>query len=128
MGVTVEGRQAKPRVSDLLEVQASTRFLSCEPLLESLGDLPLDGVDWVIVGGESDPGARPMLQEWVEEILAECRRQQVAFFFKQRGGPRKKRAGRMLHGRTYDEYPRCHTRAGADMPRRILPIAPQIQP
>jgi protein gp37 len=73
IGVTVEDRQAERRVDDLVEVPASTRSLSGEPLLESLGQLPLDGIDWVIVGGESGPGARPMRQEWVEEVLAQCR-------------------------------------------------------
>ena len=72
IGVTVEDRQATHRVGDLLDVPASTRFLSSEPLLESLGELSLDGIGWVIVGGESGPGARPMREEWVEEILAQC--------------------------------------------------------
>jgi protein gp37 len=124
IGVTVEDRQAKHRIGDLLEVPASTRFLSCEPLLETLGELSLDGIDWVIVGGESGPGARPMRQEWVEEVLAQCRQQQVPFFFKQWGGPRKKRAGRTLHGRTYDEYPRSSVRAGSETRSEILPVAP----
>jgi protein gp37 len=83
------------------------RFLSCEPLIGPLEDLPLKRIHWVIVGGESGPGARPMLTEWVESIHQQCRRSKVPFFFKQWGGVRKEIAGRELHGRTYDEMPRA---------------------
>lgn len=81
------------------------RVCGCEPLLGPLDSLPLAGISWVIVGGESGPGARPMRRSWVESIRQQCRRQRVAFFFKQWGGTRKSRTGRTLNGRTYDELP-----------------------
>lgn len=81
------------------------RFLSIEPLLEDLDDLNLSGIHWAIVGGESGRGARPMKREWVMGILRQCRAQGVRFFFKQWGGVHKKKAGRLLNGRTYDEMP-----------------------
>jgi protein gp37 len=81
------------------------KFLSLEPLLGRLPNLNLDGIDWVIVGGESGPGARPMDLSWVREIRDHCQTQKVPFFFKQWGGVFKKRAGRMLDGRTWEEFP-----------------------
>jgi protein gp37 len=105
MGVSVENERVLQRVGDLAGVPAAVRFLSCEPLIGPLDALPLEGIGWVIVGGESGPGARPMRREWVTSILAQCRAAGVAFFFKQWGGPQKRRAGRELHGRTYDEMP-----------------------
>jgi protein gp37 len=105
MGVSVENRRVLHRVDDLRDVPAHVRFLSCEPLLDPLDDLPLDGIHWVIVGGESGPGARPMKKEWVLAILEQCRRAHVPFFFKQWGGVRKDLTGRELDGRTYDEMP-----------------------
>jgi protein gp37 len=105
IGVSIEDASVIYRIHDLCTVPAATRFLSCEPLLEPLDNLPLDGIQWVIVGGESGPGARPMRPEWVESIMRQCRVADVPFFFKQWGGVRKKRAGRRLHGRTYDEMP-----------------------
>lgn len=81
------------------------KFLSIEPLLEDLGEIDLTEIDWVIVGGESGPGARPMSREWVVSIRKQCRQCGVPFFFKQWGGVRKKKAGRLLDGRTYDEMP-----------------------
>jgi protein gp37 len=105
IGVSIEDASVIYRIHDLCTVPAATRFLSCEPLLEPLDNLPLDGIQWVIVGGESGPGARPMRPEWVESIMRQCRVADVPFFFKQWGGVRKKRAGRKLHGRTYDEMP-----------------------
>jgi protein gp37 len=105
-GVSVEDRKyGLPRIADLLAVPASVRFLSIEPLLEELGPLDLDGIAWVIVGGESGPGARPMREEWVLSIREQCRAARVPFFFKQWGGVRKKTSGRILQGRTHDEYP-----------------------
>jgi len=86
-------------------VPAHVRFLSCEPLIGPLDALPLEGIHWVIVGGESGPGARPIQQAWVESILHQCRTAGVPFFFKQWGGTRKKRTGRLLNGRTYNEFP-----------------------
>jgi protein gp37 len=89
----------------LREVPAVVRFLSVEPLLESLGPLDLSGIGWVIVGGESGPGARPMRAEWVREIKAQCDDAGVCFFFKQWGGVNKKKSGRLLDGRTWDAVP-----------------------
>ncbi len=83
----------------------AVRFLSIEPLLENLGKLNLDGMSWIIVGGESGPGARPIEKEWVLSIRDQCRRAGVQFFFKQWGGVRKSATGRKLEGRTYDEFP-----------------------
>jgi protein gp37 len=106
-GVSVEDRKyGLPRVVDLQRTPARTRFLSIEPLLEDLGPFDLSGISWAIVGGESGAGARPMRKEWVISIRDECRDYRVPFFFKQWGGVRKKRNGRLLDGRTYDEYPR----------------------
>ncbi|ABU56459.1 DUF5131 family protein [Roseiflexus castenholzii] len=105
MGVSVENQRVQHRIHDLQTVPAHVRFLSCEPLLGPLNDLPLDGIHWVIVGGESGPGARPMRKEWVLSILDQCRRAQTPFFFKQWGGVRKDRTGRELEGRTYNEMP-----------------------
>ena len=105
-GVSVEDRRhGLRRVTDLQSAPAAVRFLSIEPLLEELGTLNLECIDWVIVGGESGPGARPMKKEWVVSIREQCRRAGVPFFFKQWGGVRKSRAGRELDGRTYDEFP-----------------------
>ncbi len=105
-GVSVEDRKyGVPRIDDLRKSPASVRFLSIEPLLEDVGQLNLTGIAWVIVGGESGPGARPMRREWVASILEQCDRAGVAFFFKQWGGVRKKQAGRELDGRTYDAMP-----------------------
>jgi protein gp37 len=105
MGVSVENEDVMYRVHHLRQVPAHIRFLSCEPLIGPLDNLPLEGIHWVIVGGESGPGARPIQQEWVESILCQCRNAEVPFFFKQWGGTRKKRTGRSLHGRTYNEFP-----------------------
>jgi len=79
-----------------------------EPLLEDLGEIDLQGIQWVIVGGESGPGARPMKAEWMKSVMEQCRRHDVPFFFKQWGGVRKKLAGRELDGRTFDEFPQIH--------------------
>lgn len=105
MGVTVENQKAKARIAALRKVPAAVRFLSLEPLLESLGTLNLDGVHWAIVGGESGPGARPMEEVWVHEIKKQCEAAEVPFFFKQWGGTNKKKAGRVLDGRVWNEVP-----------------------
>ena len=105
MGVSVEDNRVVDRVRDLARVPAKVRFLSCEPLIGPLDRLPLRGIHWVIVGGESGPGARPMNPEWVESIYGQCQQHGTAFFFKQWGGVRKDKTGRELHGRTYDEMP-----------------------
>jgi protein gp37 len=105
-GTSVEDvRHGVPRISQLREANVRVRFLSIEPLLENLGRLNLDGIHWVIVGGESGPGARPMLEEWVEDILDQCNDASIHFFFKQWGGRQKSRTGRVLHERTYDAMP-----------------------
>lgn len=105
-GVSVESRQyGMARIMDLQASPASVRFLSIEPLLEDIGTLDLTGIHWVIVGGESGFGARPMRREWVISIRRQCRSANVPFFFKQWGGIHKSRSGRTLDGRTYDEMP-----------------------
>ncbi len=105
MGVSVEREDYTFRIDHLRRTPARTRFLSIEPLLGPLPALDLSGIHWVIVGGESGPGARPMAEEWVVDIQAQCQRRGVPFFFKQWGGHNKKRAGRVLQGRTWDEMP-----------------------
>ncbi|WP_448337561.1 DUF5131 family protein [Chloroflexus aurantiacus] len=105
MGVSVEQATYTYRIDHLRQTNACIKFLSLEPLLGPLPDLNLDGIDWVIVGGESGPRARPMQAEWVRDIRDQCIRAGVPFFFKQWGGPVKKRTGRMLDGRTWDEWP-----------------------
>lgn len=105
MGVSVEDDRVRHRIEDLRAVPASTRFLSCEPLIGPLTNLQLDGIHWVIVGGESGPQARPMQPEWVREIRDHCQQAEVAFFFKQWGGVRKHVTGRELDGAYYDGFP-----------------------
>ena len=105
MGVSVESQKYTDRIRDLVKVPAAVRFLSIEPLLGPISKLPLRGIDWVIVGGESGPKARSMERKWVVQIKRRCREMEVPFFFKQWGGVRKKVAGRELYGRTYDEMP-----------------------
>ena len=105
-GVSVENRKhGLPRLEHLRKAPAQVRFLSIEPLLEDLGTLSLKGISWVIVGGESGPGARPMAKAWVLAIRNQCKRAQVPFFFKQWGGVRKAETGRILDGKTYSEFP-----------------------
>lgn len=105
-GVSVENRNhGLPRIDLLRGSPARVRFLSIEPLLEDLGEINLKEISWVIVGGESGPGARPMEPEWVRSVRSQCRDAKVAFFFKQWGGVRKSQTGRELDGRTYDELP-----------------------
>jgi protein gp37 len=105
-GVSVENRKyGLPRIENLQNAHAAIKFLSVEPLLEDLGKFNLKGIDWIIVGGESGHGARPMKKEWVVSVRDQCKREDVPFFFKQWGGVRKKAAGRKLDGKTYDEFP-----------------------
>lgn len=105
MGVSVEDSRVLSRVDDLRATPAQVKFLSCEPLIGSVAGINLEGIDWVIVGGESGPGARSMEQSWVVEVRDLCQAAGVAFFFKQWGGVRKDLTGRELDGRTYDEMP-----------------------
>jgi len=105
MGVSVESLGYAFRIDHLRKTGAMVKFLSFEPLLGPLPGLNLEGIDWVIVGGESGPGARPMDPAWVFEIRDQCQTANVPFFFKQWGGTRKKKSGRELEGRTWDEMP-----------------------
>ncbi len=105
-GVSVETKKhGLPRLEHLREAPAQVRFLSIEPFLEDIGTISLQGINWVIVGGESGPGARPMDKAWVISIRNQCKRAHVPFFFKQWGGVRKAETGRMLEGKTYNEFP-----------------------
>ena len=105
MGVSIENNNFYDRIRLLKKTKAKIKFLSCEPLLGPLSRLPLKGIDWVIVGGESGSKARIMESEWVNNILEQCKKKGVKFFFKQWGGTNKKKAGRELNGRTYDDMP-----------------------
>ena len=105
MGISVETEPYTFRIEHLRQTRARTKFLSLEPLLGALPNLDLREIDWVIVGGESGPGARPIKIEWVLDIRDQCQTAWVPFFFKQWGGVRKKRNGRLLDGRTWDELP-----------------------
>jgi len=109
MGVSIENQDYLWRIDHLRKTKAHVKFLSVEPLLAPLGEIGLRGIDWVIVGGESGPGARPMEASWVKDIRNQCLRAGVAFFFKQWGGVQKKRHGRELEGRTWDELPELVT-------------------
>jgi protein gp37 len=113
MGVTVENTDCRFRIDHLRQTPAAIKFLSLEPLLGPLPDLDLSGIDWVIVGGESGPGARPMLKEWVTDIRDQCLHANIPFFFKQWGGINKKKAGRSLQGKTWSQSPETPTREPA---------------
>jgi protein gp37 len=106
MGVSVENADAAFRIDYLRRTEAHIKFLSLEPLLGPLPHLDLSGISWVIVGGESGPGARPMDEGWVIDLQRQCQRAGVSFFFKQWGGVQKKKTGRLLEGRTWDELPK----------------------
>jgi protein gp37 len=136
LGVSVEDRRyGLPRIEHLRRTPASIRFLSVEPLLESLGAVNLRDLHWMIVGGESGPGARPLDPTWVRELREQCATAHVPFFFKQWGGVRKSRTGRTLDGRTYDDYPqgasgpapslqeRRRLATSVGVPLRPLPLA-----
>lgn len=105
MGVSVEDSRYRFRVEHLRSVPAKVRFLSCEPLIGPMGSIDLRGIDWMIVGGESGPAARPIQSEWAEDLRDQCRRAEVRFFFKQWGGRTAKAGGRVLDGRTWDDMP-----------------------
>jgi protein gp37 len=120
-GVSVEDKKyGLPRLTNLQAAPATVRFLSVEPLLEGLGRLDLNGIHWVIVGGESGNGARPLQKEWVTEMRDQCNNAGVPFFFKQWGGVRKKRAGRELDGQTYNGFP-------ARVSQPVSPVAIAMQ-
>lgn len=105
VGTSVESEEVSERVKHLASIKGATLFISFEPLIGEIKDIDLRGLHWAIVGGESGPRSRPMEEAWVERLLEICRRDDVAFFFKQWGGRNKKVTGRVLHGRTFDEYP-----------------------
>lgn len=105
LGASVEDVPQKSRINHIRDMRAATRFLSLEPLIADLGTLDLRGIHWVIVGGESGPGYRPMDEDWVVSIRDQCHAQHVAFFFKQWGGLRPKSGGRQLHGELYNGFP-----------------------
>jgi protein gp37 len=111
LGVSVENADYKWRIGHLRRTKAAVKFLSLEPLLGALGNLDLQGIDWAIAGGESGPNARPMQIDWVRSIRDQCKAANVAFHFKQWGGVNKKRTGRVLDGRTWDELPRPNCQA-----------------
>lgn len=120
-GVTVENGDYVFRIDDLRDCGAGTKFLSLEPLLGPLPDLDLEGIDWVIVGGESGPGARPMNEDWVVDIRDQCLAQSIPFFFKQWGGVNKKKAGRLLQGRIWGQMPALATPDTNKPSARVLP-------
>jgi protein gp37 len=123
-GVSVENKKhGMPRISELQQSDAAVRFLSIEPLLEDLGVIDLNGISWVIVGGESGPGARPMKKEWVLSIRDQCLEAGVPFFFKQWGGVRKKVAGRLLDGSVYDQFPSALALGSVDEGLRLARLA-----
>ena len=105
-GVSVENAQATSRIAHLQKTNAGIRFLSVEPLIGPIGKLNLSGIDWVIVGGESGPGARPMQTRWAIDVRNQCLNAKVAFFFKQWGGRSPKSGGRLLEGKEWNEFPR----------------------
>lgn len=115
MGVSVENEDYTFRIDHLRKTEAKIKFLSLEPLLGPLHNLNLKKIDWVIVGGESGPGARPMLESWVVDIHKQCQKTEVPFFFKQWGGRNKKKMGRTLDGRTWDEMPETSTQQNLQM-------------
>jgi protein gp37 len=108
MGVSVENNDYTYRINHLRSTGAAVKFLSMEPLLGPASNINLQGIDWVIVGGESGPGSRPMKEEWVVGIKEQCIQVKVPFFFKQWGGIQKKKAGRVLQGKTWDQMPQIH--------------------
>jgi protein gp37 len=109
LGVSVEDRKSLIRLTHLRQAQASVRFISFEPLLEDLGEVDLSGIQWAIAGGESGPGARPVMPEWIRGIRDQCRSQGVAFFFKQWGGRTSKARGNRLDGRHWLQFPQVAT-------------------
>ncbi|MBI2809765.1 MAG: phage Gp37/Gp68 family protein [Candidatus Melainabacteria bacterium] len=116
MGVSVENQDYTHRIDYLRKTRAHLKFLSIEPLLGPIENLNLDGIDWVIVGGESGRRPRQLKEEWVKSIRDQCHCANVAFFFKQWGGSNKKKAGRLLEGRTWDDMPAVQT--GSNLPCR----------
>jgi protein gp37 len=128
-GVSVENRKhGLPRIDDLRPTPAAVRFLSVEPLLEDLGQINLTGIHWVITGGESGPGARPLDPDWVRSVQRQCEAARVPFFFKQWGGVRKCETGRELDGRFYDEFPDLPPRSHVPELKRRRELIDELQP
>jgi protein gp37 len=124
-GVSVEDKKhGLPRLRKLQNTPIAVRFLSIEPLLEDLGEIDLHGISWVIVGGESGPGARPMQPAWVRSIQNQCSRDRVPFFFKQWGGTRKKASGRNLDGKTYSYFPEIRPASSTKHSGKTISLAP----
>ncbi|MBL9008892.1 MAG: phage Gp37/Gp68 family protein [Myxococcales bacterium] len=123
MGVSVESDQYRTRIDDLRLTCSRTKFLSLEPLLGPLTNLDLRNIDWVIVGGESGPKARPMDAAWAIDLRDQCRRAGVPFFFKQWGGKNKKQAGRLLDGRTWDQMPGDRVQRSSAQPQKQVFLA-----
>ena len=115
LGVSVENPRFYKRIEILADIPAAIRFLSLEPLLAPMPRLPLKGISWVVVGGESGPHCRPMQAEWVREIRSQCAKAKVAFFFKQWGGPRKDVTGRVLDGKVWNAMPQRRIEGGTDL-------------
>lgn len=115
LGVSVENQRFYKRIEILADIPAVIRFLSLEPLLAPMPRLPLKGISWVVVGGESGPRSRPMQAEWVREIRSQCAKAKVAFFFKQWGGPRKDVTGRVLDGKVWNAMPRQRVNSRTDL-------------
>ena len=131
LGVSVESAAYAWRADHLRQVPAAVRFLSVEPLIAPAGELDLSGIDWVIVGGESGPGARPMEADWAREVREQCLAAGVAFFFKQWGGVNKKATGRELDGRTWDQFPQPMDRSrdarqSARLPVSLQPVGERV--
>jgi protein gp37 len=120
MGVSVENDKYRSRIDNLRSTNAHVKFLSLEPLLGPLTSLNLSDIDWVIVGGESGPGARRMDPAWVTDLRDQCRRARVSFFFKQWGGKNKKQAGRVLEGRTWDQMPSLRRSGSTGRPAKQI--------
>ncbi len=106
MGTSIENEENVWRIDELRNVECDIKFISFEPLIGSVGKIDLDGIHWAIIGGESGFGFRPVQKEWIMEIIRQCKKQNVKVFFKQWGGTRPKSGGRIINGRTYDEYPK----------------------
>jgi protein gp37 len=125
-GVSVEDRKhGLPRIAQLRDAEPALAFLSIEPLLEDLGQLDLRGIHWVILGGESGPGSRPMSPEWVRNLRDQCKNADVPFFFKQWGGVRRKKAGRRLDGQIYDQFPKV-TQSPQFKPHQHLVLVKEV--
>lgn len=120
MGVSVENQDYAYRVDILSQTPAKVKFLSIEPLIGEITNLNLQNIDWVIVGGESGPGSRPMNSKWVKSILAMCKKSKTPFFFKQWGGVRKKETGRLLNGKEYNQFPLEYEKYLKDIKKEVM--------